>query len=110
VDENDERIFRDLGKRGPNRLSPSCPTRHTRHDLRRRKFLRQEDRRLFPARYGGDDNRVDPRRPVEPVEALGEQRPATKDGKRLGAIDSEPFAGARGDEQCPDISGEAGNV
>ena len=98
VHEYDEGLLGDVGQRSTHRLGSRRATGDARHDLRRRELLGEKDRRLLPAGRSGDDDCVDPGRAVEPVEALGEQRPPTENGERLRTIDAEPLAGARSEE------------
>ena len=61
----------------------------------------EEDGGLFPATGGRDDDRVDPWTAVEPVDALGEQRPSAERRERLRPIETEALAGAAGDDERP---------
>jgi hypothetical protein len=110
VHEDDEGLFGDVGERLPHGLGPSRAARDAGHDLRRRELLRKEDRRLLPTGRRGYDDAVDPGRAVEPVEALGEERPSPEDGKCLRTIDAEPLTGTGSDDERPDISDPVGNA
>ena len=110
VNEHHERLLGHLGERGRDRLRPRGASGDTRDDLRRRELLGEEDRGLLPARRRGDDDRVDELAAIEPVDALGEQRPPAERGERLRTIDPEPLAGAGGRDQRPDTPACGGNV
>ena len=110
MDERDERILGNVGQSGANRLGPRRPTGDTRDDLRRGELLGQQDRGLFPSGRSGNDDRIDPRRTVEPIKALGKQRSTREVGKRLRPINAQPLACTRGDDKRPDVSDEVGNV
>ena len=110
VDEDDERILRHLCERDPDRLRPGRSPRDHGGHLRRDELLGEKDRRLLPAGRGGDHDRVDPLGGVEPLEALGEERPSSETGERLRSVASQPRAGAGRDEDRPGASGFAGGT
>jgi hypothetical protein len=110
VDDDDERLLRHLRESCGDRRGARLTTRDAGDDLRRHELLREQDRRLLPPGRGSDDDRVDQRAVVEPLDALGQQRTLAEDGERLRTIDSEPLAGAGSGDQRPDTSGFAGNV
>ncbi len=84
-----------------DRLRARRASRDAGDDLRGRELLGEEDRRLLPARRRRDDDRVDELAPVEPVEALREQRPPAEGGERLRTVDPEPLARAGGGDERP---------
>jgi hypothetical protein len=110
VNEDDEGILGHIGQCSTHRLGSRRAAGDARDDLRRGELLGEKDRRLLPTGSSSDDDRVDPRRAVEAVEALGEERPPAEAGESLRAIDVEPRAGARSEEERPDISAYGGNV
>jgi hypothetical protein len=110
VDEHDERFVGNLRERGSHRLGPGRATRDAGDDLRGGQLFGEEDRRFLPARWRGDDDRVDQLAAVETVEALGQERTTAEGGECLRTIDPEPLAEAGGGDQRPGISAEGGNT
>jgi len=110
VDEDDERLVGYVGERRTDGLGARGSSGDTRDDLGRRKLLGEKDGRLLPAWRSGNDDRIDPRTAVEPIQTLGEERPPCENGERLGAVDSEPLSRPGGDQQRPGGSSRAGNV
>ena len=70
-------------------------------DLAAAELLGEQDRRLLPALGRDDHDRVDPVRGLEPLEALGEQRPAAERREGFGPVHAEPLAAACCDEDRP---------
>jgi hypothetical protein len=110
MDEDDERVWPHVAQTGANRLPARRTSGDAGDDLGHRQLLAQENRGLLPPRRSGDDDRVDPRTAVEPVEALGQQRAPGESRERLRTVETEAFARPGGDEDSPDISAFDGNV
>jgi hypothetical protein len=108
VDEHDERVFADLRQRRPHGFCPRYAARDDGDDLGGDELLREQNRRLLPARRSCDDDRVDPVRAVEPREALREQRTAAERSERLRAISTQATACAGCDEERPDVRAGGG--
>jgi hypothetical protein len=110
VDEHYERLLGHLCQCGRHRVRSRGAAGHAGDDLRRGQLLREEDRGLLPTGRRSDDDRVDQRTALEPIDALGEEWAPTESGERLGSVDPEPLARAGGGDQRPDISAGGGNV
>ena len=90
VDENDQRLGRDLGEPGRDRVGSRRAARYDRGDLGHDKLLGQQDRLLLPLGRRDHDDRIDPVRGVQSLEALCQQRPTTECGECLGAVGAKP--------------------
>ena len=110
MDEDDERLVGYVDERRADGLGARGPSGDTRDDLGRRKLLGEKDDRLLPAWRSGNDDRIDPGTAVEPVQALGEERPPCEDRERLGTVDTETLSSPGGYQQRPGGSSRAGNV
>ena len=66
-------------------VGPRRAARDGRVDLAGAEFLREQDRRLLPLLRDDDDDRVDPLRGLEPLEALGEKNAPARGGRTPSA-------------------------
>ncbi len=108
--EDDVRIRIHLRDAEPDRAGAGRSARDAARDLARPDLLGEEDRRLLPLRGNNDDDRVDARTALEPVEALREERPAAERRERLGQVTAQPLAAPGGDEHGPDPAHGVGSL
>src|SRR5215210_2581028 len=102
VHEHHGRVLGDIGQRQANGLGARGAAGDGGAHLGRRDLLGHEDRGLLPVGRCRDHDRVDPVRGVEPLEALGEQRPAAEARERLRPVGAEPLAATCRSEDGPD--------
>jgi hypothetical protein len=91
VDDDDSRLVRDLAEREPHRLAPRRAPGHAGVHLSAPELLGEQDRRFLPVRWSRDHDRLDPVGCLEPLQALGQQRPVAEANERLWAVGAEPF-------------------
>src|SRR5204862_1485241 len=84
------------------RLRARLAAGHYRADLAGAELFGEQDRGLLPFGRRRDDDRIDPTGALEPLQALGEQRPSAEAGERLRPVSAEPLAPTRGSENGPD--------
>src|SRR5215207_498133 len=101
VDEDDGGVIGNLGKAGAYRAGPGAATRNYCDDLAATELLGEQDHRLLPVRRRRDDDRVDPIRRLEPLEAFRQEWTPVQLRKRLGPVQPETLTAARRDDHGP---------
>jgi hypothetical protein len=101
VDEHDGGVVWNLRERRAHGGGARLAARNGGDDLPAAELFGEEDHRLLPVRRGGDDDRVDPLRGFQALEALRQQRPVVELRERLRPVQPKPIAAARRDDHGP---------